>query len=183
MSILTGPEILRRIDAGTIEITPFSLAQLNPNSYNVRLGSKLMTYNRLEYTNGKAGGSYLSPHRQHSTTEWHMDGKGEVLVPGTLYLAETIEHTKTLDCVPQIQGRSSIGRLGIFVHVTAGFGDVGFCGKWTLELTVVEPVKVFPGLEIAQIVYHEAVGERQPYKGRYQGAEGLEACKLWRDRR
>ena len=80
---------------------------------------------------------------------------GMVLKPDQLYLGRTTERTETHNLVPMIEGRSSIGRLGLFVHVTAGFGDVGFCGYWTLEMFAVQPVRIYPGVPICQIFYHE----------------------------
>ena len=81
--------------------------------------------------------------------------EGMILQPGILYLASTVEYTETLRHVPIIQGKSSLGRLGLFVHITAGFGDVNFKGHWTLELAVIQPVKIYPGMKIAQICYHD----------------------------
>jgi deoxycytidine triphosphate deaminase len=57
--------------------------------------------------------------------------------------------------VPMLEGRSSTGRLGLFIHVTAGFGDIGFAGFWTLEIFCVQPVKIYPDVEICQIYYHD----------------------------
>ena len=84
--------------------------------------------------------------------------EGLVLSPNQLYLGRTVERTETHNLVPMIEGRSSVGRLGLFVHVTAGFGDVGFCGYWTLEMFAVQPVRIYPGVPICQIFYHEISG-------------------------
>ncbi len=81
--------------------------------------------------------------------------EGLVLQPGIVYLASTVEYTETLKHVPILMGKSSLGRLGLFVHVTAGFGDVGFKGHWTLELVCVQPLKIYPGMKIAQITYQD----------------------------
>jgi dCTP deaminase len=88
---------------------------------------------------------------------------GMVLEPNRLYLGRTRERTETHNHVPMIEGRSSIGRLGLFVHVTAGFGDVGFCGYWTLEMFAVQPVKIYPGVSICQIFYHTLTGDITEY--------------------
>ena len=84
---------------------------------------------------------------------------GLVLQPNQLYLGRTVERTETHNLVPMIEGRSSVGRLGLFVHVTAGFGDVGFCGYWTLEMFAVQPVRIYPGVPICQIFYHDIRGD------------------------
>ena len=81
-----------------------------------------------------------------------------------------------------IEGRSSIGRLGLFVHVTAGFGDVGFAGYWTLEMFAVQPVKIYPGVSICQIFYHEISGDVEEYKsGKYQNNSGIQPSLLYRE--
>ena len=99
--------------------------------------------------------------------------------PGNLYLAETAEYTETRGpLVPCLQGRSSLARLGLEVHRTAGFGDTGFCGKWTLEMTVVRPLWVYGGMKVCQIYYLPAVGEVTPYAGKYQGQTGATASRM-----
>ena len=86
-----------------------------------------------------------------------------MLQPNQLYLGRTVERTETHNLVPMIEGRSSIGRLGLFVHVTAGFGDVGFCGYWTLEMFAVQPVRIYAGVAICQIFYHDIHGTFTEY--------------------
>ena len=102
--------------------------------------------------------------------------------PGKLYLGRTVEHTKTDSYVPMLEGRSSVGRLGMFVHVTAGFGDVGFNGYWTLEIFVVEPLIIYPEVEICQIYFHTIEGEYQSYvSGKYQNNSGIQPSYLYKD--
>lgn len=121
----------------------------------------------------------LTPHRENPThiLKMHPE-KGLVLMPGVLYIASTVERTYTPKHVPYVDGRSSVGRLGISVHETAGRGDVGFNGRWTLEITCVHAVRVFAGMRIAQITFHEIVGPMQPYEGRYQDANGPQASRM-----
>ena len=109
--------------------------------------------------------------------------EGYLLEPGKVYIASTEEYTETLgDLVPVLEGRSSIGRLGIFTHVTAGWGDTGFKGKWTLEIVVTQPVKVYPEVEICQIVFHRVEGKvEHPYHGKYQNQKGAEPSKMFKD--
>ena len=105
-----------------------------------------------------------------------------VLEPNRLYLARTIERTETHNYVPMIEGRSSIGRLGLFVHVTAGFGDVGFNGFWTLEMFAVQPVKIYAGVSICQIFYHEITGDIREYKsGKYQNNQDVQPSMMYKE--
>ena len=81
-----------------------------------------------------------------------------------------------------LEGRSSIGRLGLFVHVTAGFGDVGFKGFWTLEIFCIQPVKIYPSVEICQVYYHTIEGEIKNYSSqKYQNNRGIQSSLLFKD--
>ena len=107
---------------------------------------------------------------------------GLELEPNRLYLGRTVEYTVTDGFVPMLEGRSSIGRLGLFVHVTAGFGDVGFRGYWTLEIFCVQPVRVYAGVEICQIFYHTVEGDYERYEGgKYQNNTDIQHSLLYRD--
>jgi dCTP deaminase len=108
--------------------------------------------------------------------------EGLVLTPNQLYLGRTIERTETHNLVPMIEGRSSIGRLGLFVHVTAGFGDVGFCGYWTLEMFAVQPVKIYPRVPICQIFFHQIAGDITEYSSdKYQHNRDIQPSLLFRE--
>lgn len=108
--------------------------------------------------------------------------EGMLLEPGRLYLGRTYEYTKTDKYVPMLEGRSSIGRLGLYIHVTAGFGDVGFSGYWTLEIQCIQPVKIYPMVEICQIYYHSIEGEYERYQsGKYQNNSGIQPSMLYKD--
>lgn len=108
--------------------------------------------------------------------------EGYLLKPGKLYLGRTVEFTRSEGVVPMLEGRSSIGRLGLYIHVTAGFGDVGFSGFWTLEMHCIHPIRIYPGVQICQIFYHEIKGEYENYKsGKYQHNEGIQPSLLYRD--
>ena len=81
-----------------------------------------------------------------------------------------------------LEGRSSVGRLGLFVHITAGFGDVGFRGYWTLEMFAVQPIRVYPGVPIAQIFYHTVEGVVTDYRsGKYQNNSDIQPSLLFKD--
>ena len=99
-----------------------------------------------------------------------------------LYLGRTLEYTKTDQFVPMLEGRSSVGRLGLFIHVTAGFGDVGFAGYWTLEMFCIHPIVIYPNVEICQIYYHTIQGEYTKYdSGKYQNNTGVQPSMLYKD--
>ena len=169
--ILSGLEIEKRLGRD-IEITPYNPKQLNPNSYNLRLHNKLLVYDELP----------LDMKKLNPTKELIIPEGGLLLEPGKLYLGRTVEHTKTDSYVPMLEGRSSVGRLGMFVHVTAGFGDVGFNGYWTLEIFVVEPLIIYPEVEICQIYFHTIEGEYQSYvSGKYQNNSGIQPSYLYKD--
>ena len=108
--------------------------------------------------------------------------EGLLLQPGRVYLARTVERTFTDKYVPMLEGRSSVGRLGISVHVTAGFGDIGFNGHWTLEITVEQPTVIYPDVEICQIYYHTIKGDYDLYSsGKYQNNTGIQSSVMYKD--
>jgi dCTP deaminase len=169
--ILTGAEIRRQLGTNIV-IEPFDERLLNPNSYNLRLHNELMTYEEVVLDMGK-------PNRVRRVT---IPEDGLVLAPGQLFLGRTLERTETHNLVPMIEGRSSVGRLGLFVHVTAGFGDVGFCGFWTLEMFAVQPVRVYPGIPICQIFYHTVTGEITEYASdKYQHNHDIQPSLLFKE--
>lgn len=169
--MLSGPEIRRQIELGHIVIDPFNPSAVQPNSYDLTLAPTLAVYDE----------AILDSRRPAQTREFAIPGAGLVLHPGTIYLAATAEWTETRGFVPAINGKSSLGRLGLSVHATAGFGDDGFRGKFTLELSVIKPLRVYAGMRVCQIAYHELTGEPMPYRGRYQDQSRPTPSLLWRD--
>ena len=108
--------------------------------------------------------------------------EGYLLEPGKLYLGRTVEYTETDKYVPMLEGRSSIGRLGLYIHVTAGFGDVGFSGYWTLEMHCLQPIRIYPNVEICQIYYHTINGKYDLYSsGKYANNQGIQGSRLYQD--
>jgi dCTP deaminase len=169
--ILSGDEI--RKNRGTnIIIDPFDDANLNPNSYNLTLHDEVMIYEEV----------VLDMRKANRVRRLTIPSTGLVLNPNQLYLARTVERTETHNFVPMIEGRSSIGRLGLFVHVTAGFGDVGFCGYWTLEMFAVQPVRIYPGVPICQIFYHQISGDIKEYSSdKYQNNRDIQPSLLFKE--
>jgi dCTP deaminase len=169
--ILSGLEILKNLGAA-IKIDPFVRERLNPNSYNLTLHSELGVYED----------DVLDMKRKPVLRTFQIPEEGFVLQPGRLYLGRTAEYTVTDQFVPMLEGRSSIGRLGMFVHITAGFGDVGFAGFWTLEITSIQPIRIYAGVEICQIFYHQVLGDYEPYRsGKYQNNSGIQPSLLYKD--
>ncbi len=169
--ILSGLEIEKNLGKNII-IEPFNRSQLNSNSYNVRLHNKLLVYKEKT----------LDMKKPNETKEIIISENGFKLEPNELYLGRTLEYTTTKNFVPMIEGRSSIGRLGIFIHITAGFGDVGFSGYWTLEIFCIKPIIIYPNVEIAQLYYHTIDGEYEEYSsGKYQNNTDVQPSMLYKD--
>lgn len=196
MSILSDSAIDFARQAGSIVIEPYDPKCLGGNSYDVHLSQHLATYVPLgeikpvsEYLNARVDydpeflkrGIYGHPYRFTPTildakTEptlhrFEIPADGYLLTPGILYLGSTLEYTETHDHLPDLDGKSSGGRLGVSIHVTAGKGDVGFCGHWTLEITVVHPIVLYPGMPIGQLRYSTVRGEVKSRYGNKPGAK------------
>ena len=169
--ILSGKEIQRHMGKDIV-VQPFDPKRLNPNSYNLSLHNELLVYeNRL-----------LDMKVPNPVKTLTIPESGLVLEPDKLYLGRTNEFTQTDRFVPMLEGRSSVGRLGLFIHVTAGFGDVGFAGYWTLEIFCVQPIRIYPNVEICQIYYHDIQGDYDLYQsGKYQNNTGIQPSLLYKD--
>ena len=169
--ILSGKSIHQQLGK-SITIDPFRTEQLNPNSYNLRLHHDLLVYDQ----------AHLDMKQENTAHKVTIPEEGLLLEKDKLYLGRTLEYTETNRYVPMLEGRSSIGRLGLFVHITAGFGDVGFAGFWTLEMFCVQPIRIYAGVEICQIFYHSIEGDYEIYRsGKYQNNQGVQPSLLFRD--
>lgn len=159
--ILSDKKILSEIEKGNILIDPFDVSKLGTNSYDVHLGKYLGIYK-----------DRVLDARKHNEIEvFEMVEEGFVLHPGTLYLGVTEEYTETHAHVPFLEGKSSVGRLGIDIHATAGKGDVGFCNTWTLEISCTQSVRIYPGMPIGQLIYFEVSGEIENLYNKKQSAK------------
>jgi len=147
--------------------------QLNPNSYNLTLAPELLVYAHKT----------LDMYKNNPTRQLQIPEAGFVLQPGELYLGRTNEHTETFNLVPWLDGRSSIGRLGIAVHITAARGDNGYIGTWTLEISAVKPVRIYPNTQVCQITYFTIAGRGVLYRGRYQNAKEIATSRFYLDGR
>ncbi len=168
--ILAKSEILKAIEDNDIVIQPFNPKNLGSNSYDVTLNNKLLVYTD----------AVLDCKNPPRTKEIVIPEEGLVLLPNKIYIGCINEYTETHNLLPVMHGKSSLGRLGLSAHICAGMGDIGFCGKWTLEITVVQPLKIYPNMQIAQIVYHDVVGSGI-YGGKYQGDTQAMASKFYRN--
>lgn len=159
--ILSDQEILKNIENGSIKISPFNREKLGTNSYDVHLGKYLATYQD----------EIIDAKKHNQVKHFEIPEKGFILLPNQLYLGVTQEYTETYKHVPFLEGKSSIGRLGIDIHATAGKGDVGFCGYWTLEISVKIPVRVYAGMPIGQLIYFAVEGEIENFYNKKASAK------------
>ena len=160
--ILTDQQILAEMERGNIVIEPYDQSCLGTNSYDVHLGRYLATYRD----------AVLDARRHNEIDTFEISAtEGFVLRPGTLYLGVTEEYTESHAQVPFLEGKSSVGRLGIDIHATAGKGDVGFSNTWTLEISVTQPVRVYAGMPIGQLIYFAVQGDVQTFYNRKPSAK------------
>lgn len=169
--ILSGHAIKKEIDQGTIVIDPFNQDQLNPNSYNLRLSKELLVYKN----------SVLDMKENNQTEELEIPEDGIILEPNRLYLARTIEYVKTDHYIMLLEGRSSIARLGLFVHITAGLGNIGSSGRWTLELVAVQPLRIYAGVQLCQLLFHKIEGEYDLYHKKYKANSEVQSSLLYQE--
>ncbi|MDQ8180421.1 dCTP deaminase [Pelagicoccus sp. SDUM812005] len=159
--ILSDKAILAGMEKGEIVVEPFDRAALGTNSYDVHLSKHLATYTA----------EVLDAREHNKIAHFEIPEEGYVLKPGTVYLGSTFEYTETHAHVPFLEGKSSVGRLGIDIHATAGKGDVGFCNHWTLEISVAQPVRVYAGMPIGQLIYFYVEGDIENYYNKKASAK------------
>lgn len=169
--ILTGEEIKKQVFSKRIVIEPFDEGCLTTNSYDFHLGDKILTYKS----------HILDCQVKNSTIEQTIPKDGLVLVPEKLYLGHTKETMGSNHYVPVIRGKSSTGRMGLFVHITADLIDIGSINQYTLMLHATQPVKIYPGMKIGQITFWKPEGSIKLYKGKYNGLRGPQASQLFKD--
>lgn len=177
MTALVDSDILLAMRSGQIVVAPFDLACLGTNSYDVHLAPMLRVYQRPVEKTHLGGSMYteadvpLESRSPNATYDVDIGPDGMVLEPGELYLASTVEYTESNAHLPMLNGRSSIGRLGLSIHVTAGTGDVGFRGHWTMELHVVRRLRVHAGMPVGQLLWFAVSGEPETSYGRKPSAK------------
>lgn len=169
--ILTGLEIVREYNRGNIIIDPFLPSNANPNSYNFRLGKSLRIYTEFP----------LDPKKINAFADITIPDEGYVLEPNRLYLGSTMEVLGSRIYAPTFAARSSVARLGLFIHLSAGLGDVGYVGQWTLQLFTMHPLRIYEGMRIGQMMWWQTQGTITHYCGKYQGAIGPQSTLSYRD--
>ncbi len=169
--ILTGPKIESEVKNGNIIITPFNQDQINPNSYDFRIGSKLLVYKD----------KILDTRNDNETIEIDIPSEGYVLQPDKLYLGHTIEIVGSNKFVPIVRGKSSTGRVGLFIHITADLIDIGYIGQYTLMLHAVQPVRIYPNMRIGQVTFWKTLGKIVLYDGKYQKGNGPQSSQVFKD--
>lgn len=209
--ILLKSTIISEFDAGNICIDPFVIDNVGPNSIDVTLNNTLRVYTPTK-SYGKlslrqkllrllapelfpASSIELDVRKNNPTTALRIPRHGLLLLPGRVYLGATNETASSNKYVPMYDGRSSMGRLGISSHITAGFGDIGFAyadngtvvthAKWTLEITVVHPARVYPWMRIGQVFFmtpdHEPTSS-ELYVGKYSYQQTAQASMSFLDK-
>ena len=169
--LLSGDEIQCRLNSD-ISSEPFDDARLNPNSYNRSLHHELLVYEEVVL-------DAASPNRYRRI---EIPDEGLTLQPNHLYLGRTVEMTETHNLVPLIQGRSSLGRLGLFINSGGSIGDVGYRGTWTLEMHCVQPVRIYAGMQICQIYYLQLVGDGPEYSSdKYQNSADIRPSLMYQE--
>jgi dCTP deaminase len=170
--ILTGMEIMRMVLGGRITIDPFNPDAVQPNSYDLHLMPRIGRYmDTVEV---------LDPRTDNPVYYRDMPEEGTLLYPGDIYLCSTLEVVGSKEFVPKLDGKSSLGRLGIKVHLTAGFGDLGFINTWTLEVEVTRKVILYPRMPVCQVSFSTTLGDRSiQYRGRYREQDGPTPSRMW----
>lgn len=169
--ILTGLEIYNQVKKGIIKITPFCKEQITTNSYDLRLGNKLLRYKS----------DILDPKIKQEYEILTIPEDGFILPQGSFHLGNTFEKVGSNHFVPILHAKSGTARKGLFVHVTADLIDIGSYGNLTLQLYATLPVKIYPGMTIAQVTFWQPIGNIKLYNGKYQGSDGPRASEIYRD--
>ncbi|MBF6228516.1 dCTP deaminase [Nocardia abscessus] len=169
--ILTGSEIESQVAQGRITIDPFEPEQLNPNSYNFRLGDVLKVYSE----------TILDVRKPNSVKTIYLPEEGMILQPDRVYLGSTVEVMGSDHYVPIIRARSGVARLGLFIHITADLIDIGSVNQWTLQLHAVQPLRIYPGMLLGQVTFWRTEGPVTLYSGKYQGSLGPQESAIHLD--
>src|ERR1700726_1088727 len=184
--LLSDRDLRAEIAAGRLGIDPFDDALVQPSSVDVRLDTLFRVFNNTRYT-------HIDPARQQDElTSLVEPAEGEpfVLHPGEFVLGSTLEMcTLPDDLAGRLEGKSSLGRLGLLTHSTAGFIDPGFSGHITLELSNVAtlPIKLWPGMKIGQMCFFRLSSPTErpygssEYSSRYQGQRGPTASRSFQN--
>lgn len=175
--VLSDKTIIREIKNGRITIEPFKKDHLNPVSVDLTLAPTFKVYEP----------GILDPRKPNPTKEVEITEEGYVLQPGEVYLYACNERIGVKGNIrAKVEGKSSLGRLGLFVHVTAGFIDPGFEGSLVLELVATRPIIVYPNMKICQVEFAYVEGQiAEPYDkkegSKYHGQVGVQESKYYQN--
>lgn len=169
--ILSGLKIKEEVKNNKIIIDPFNSEDINPNSYNYTLGDYVKVYNN----------SILDSKCKQDVTIINIPDDGLILEPNKVYLGFTNEIIGSDYYVPIITGRSSTGRLGLFVQITSDLVDIGFKGRLTLQLHATQRVKIYKGMKIGQVTFWRVFGKVKLYEGKYQNSNEPRESMVWKD--
>lgn len=169
--ILSGSKINEAVKNGEITISPYNKNDINPNSYNYTLGSYVKVYKN----------NILDSKKKEAVEIIEIPDDGLIIYPDKIYLGFTEEVIGSDYYVPVITGRSSTGRLGLFVQITSDLVDIGFKGRLTLQLHSTQPVRIYKGMKIGQIMFWKIFGDIDLYKGKYQNSNEPRQSEVWRD--
>lgn len=157
--ILTGSEIQKQVMSGVITIDPFSKDNINPNSYNYHLDKTYIEIDSNTVIDSR------NPKNGYSSKQ--IPEEGLVLNPDCYYLCNTKEIIGSKKFVTSLIGKSSMGRLGIYLQISANLGHQNEIHRWTLEIRCLKPVKVYAGMIIGQVTFWNVVGDVVPSCGYY----------------
>lgn len=171
--ILTSSEIRRMVAQRRIIIEPYLPEHVEPNSYGCRLGDTL-----LEYPSGS-----VDAHLQAQVVEHRIPPEGFVLMPNRFYLGSTMERIGGVDLASELYANVSAALCGIFVQTSAPLGHTGAVIRWTLEILVAQPVRVYAGAKLVKVCFWVNHGDVTTYKGRYNGSTDVVPSKIFQDER
>ena len=184
--LLSDRDILSEIDAKRVALDPFDEAMVQPSSVDVRLDRFFRVFENHKYP-------HIDPAEDQPDLTRQVEPQGEepfILHPGEFVLGSTLEVVSLqADVAARLEGKSSLGRLGLLTHATAGFVDPGFSGHVTLELSNVAtlPIKLWPGMKVGQLCFFRlsSAVERpygsDAYGSHYQGQRGPTASRSFRN--
>lgn len=170
--ILTGKEISRMASKGEILIDPYHERFIEPNSYGIHLGSELIEYN----------GAALDPHEKLDFLRRTMGPAGHVFLPGRFYLGHTVEQIGGVGFASELYANVSTAMCGVFIQTSAPLGHTGAVIRWTLEITVAQEVRLYPGMRIGKVCFWQNFGEIERYDGRYLGSKGVVPSRIIEDK-
>lgn len=170
--ILTGSEIIKQVKSKKIIIDPFDIQNVTTNSYDFHLGDKVGVYDN----------EVLDMRKKNPMTLLEIPRDGMILEPNKLYLGHTMEVIGSNFFVPIIRGKSSTGRIGLFVHITADLIDIGSINQYTLMMNATQPVRIYPGMPVGQVTFWQVKGKiKELYNGKYNGLSGPQPSQVYRD--